>query len=280
MNEVIYFLDSEKIDFYLVGGSVRDGLLGITTDDFDIEVYNIDFNYLISILNKKFTIDIINYKFKTIKIKNTQLSFARTESKSGDKHNDFILEFDNINTFIGSCRRDFTINSLMYDYRNNLIIDYHNGINDLNNKIIKATYYNNFVLDGLRVFRAIRFALVLGFEIEVKTFELCKKMDIMNLKSIHIFNELEKFFNKSNKIYDYLHLLKQMNKLYWFQEFNDIEIMKEDFISMENSFKQNDILYNLYLMAKILKKNNLNSESFIERIVENKKFKQIIRNYF
>lgn len=93
----------------------------------------------------------------------------RKEKSNGSGHKDFEIFVD---PFIGykeaALRRDFTINSLMKDVLSGEIIDSFNGIEDLNNKIIRHVNDESFCEDPLRVFRGAQFAARFDFEIDEK----------------------------------------------------------------------------------------------------------------
>ena len=100
-------------------------------------------------------------------------------------------------------RRDFTINALAFNEKDG-VIDYFNGIEDLENKIIRAVGEPNkrFQEDALRMLRAIRFAATLDFRIEENTLQAIKTNSnlILNISSERIRDELCKMII-SNKIY-------------------------------------------------------------------------------
>ncbi|HBO57680.1 MAG TPA: tRNA nucleotidyltransferase, partial [Opitutae bacterium] len=98
----------------IVGGSVRDGLLGVCPKDIDIEVYGVSVNDLEKILVGKFRIDAVGQSFGVFILKDLQIdiSIPRRESKNGPKHTDFKVEGDpSISPLHAAARRDFTINS-------------------------------------------------------------------------------------------------------------------------------------------------------------------------
>ncbi len=160
---------------YIVGGYVRDKLLGIDSKDIDIEVYNLDFEQLKVIFKD---VAKIQGNFGVFQLFDTDTEFAipRIENKIGKKHQDFSINMDPfLEISQAANRRDFTINSLMYDCKEGKIIDNFSGISDLNNKIIRHVS-NKFEEDALRVIRGVRFSFKLGFKIDLKTQEICRSM--------------------------------------------------------------------------------------------------------
>ena len=161
---------------YLVGGSLRDILLGKKIKDYDFAV-SAKTEDLIKIFpaairfGEKFgTILVIKNDFKF------EITTFRKESEYTDKRHPQKVEFiDNIEDDLK--RRDFTMNSLAFDFENNIIIDNDNGIKDIKDKIIRCQGdpQKRFEEDGLRLIRACRFSAVLGFSIEKETFDAIKK---------------------------------------------------------------------------------------------------------
>lgn len=173
----------KKFDIYLVGGFVRDLLLGIETRDKDIDILVIgDAIEFAELCAKHFKtkMSAIYKKFGTALLYSGDLKIefasARKESYSPDSRKPKI-ELSNITEDLS--RRDFTINALAIPLnKNNEIIDLFNGINDIKNKIIRTPLepQKTFEDDPLRMLRAVRFASILDFEIEKNTIDGIKQM--------------------------------------------------------------------------------------------------------
>ena len=102
----------------IVGGSVRDGLLGICPKDIDIEVYGVSVKDLKEILLGKFRIDVVGQSFGVFILKDLQIdiSIPRRESKIGPKLTDFKVEGDpSMSPLHAAASRDFSINSISLD---------------------------------------------------------------------------------------------------------------------------------------------------------------------
>ncbi|TFE67234.1 CCA tRNA nucleotidyltransferase [Methylacidiphilum caldifontis] len=114
-------------------------------------------------------------------------------------------------------RRDFTINGIFYDPLANKIIDYVGGKEDIEKKVIRAIGdpQKRFEEDHLRMLRAIRFAVSLGFEIEEKTWKAIQisAHNIIHISAERIREELDKIFTSSNPSRG-LDLLDQSGLLY------------------------------------------------------------------
>lgn len=185
----------------LVGGCVRDELMGVEPKDFDIEVYGIEPHKLKEILQQFGRVDAVGESFTVYKIgQNLDVSLPRRERKVGRGHKGFVVEGDkNMSFEEAAMRRDFTINAIMKDVLTGEIVDCYGGQEDLKLKKIRHIADETFVEDSLRVLRAAQFAARFEFEIDEKTVELCKTIDLTDLPKERIWGELEKLLLKSRK---------------------------------------------------------------------------------
>ena len=200
IENILRKLTSKGYQAYIVGGYVRDYLLGIKTYDVDIstnadpntikEIYNINTNNdnfgRFSIKDSLYNYDIMPYReeFKFENRKPTEYNF--TDDIEKDK-----------------VRRDFTVNSFYMDIDGN-IHDPFNGREDLENRVIRAIgdISSKMIDDPLRMLRAVRFASILDFELEenLKRFIIENKELIKTISQDRKKSELDKIFNCSNKI--------------------------------------------------------------------------------
>ena len=166
---------------YIVGGYVRDNLLGITSTDIDI-CSSMPVDMVLDICKKlKIKSTSINKTLGTIQLtyKTKQFEYTRFRQESYSSHGthspDSISFVDNIST--DTMRRDFTINSIYYDIENGTLIDKVGGQKDLENLIIRTTNKPEITLqdDGLRILRAVRFASTLDFDFDKSTYTSLKK---------------------------------------------------------------------------------------------------------
>jgi tRNA nucleotidyltransferase (CCA-adding enzyme) len=185
----------------LVGGCVRDELLGIQPKDFDIEVYGIESAKLKEILDEFGTVNTVGESFTVYKLgSDLDVSLPRRERKIARGHKGFIVEGDGKMSFEEAAkRRDFTINAIMKDVLTGEIVDCYGGHDDLKLKRIRHIADETFVEDSLRVLRAAQFAARFEFEIDESTITLCQSIDLTDLPKERIWAELEKLLLKSNK---------------------------------------------------------------------------------
>lgn len=181
-------------NLYLVGGAIRDELLGKTTHDEDYCVTGITAENF----QKMFPEAHIRGKaFAVFDIDGKEFAMARTELKHGMGHKEFEINASpQITIEQDLARRDITINAMAKDVLTQELIDPFNGRRDLENKVIKATT-EHFKEDPLRVYRVARFAAQLGFAVEKETINQMRelKSELNSLSSERVFTELSKALN-------------------------------------------------------------------------------------
>ena len=185
----------------LVGGCVRDELMGIEPKDWDVEVYGIEPETLRQILEKFGRVDAVGEAFTVYKIGlDLDVSLPRRERKVARGHKGFVVEGDPQMSFEEAAkRRDFTVNAILKDALTGEIIDCYGGLEDLQKKIIRHVSDETFAEDSLRVLRAAQFAARFEFDIDAKTVELCRSIDVTDLPRERIWGELEKLLLKAEK---------------------------------------------------------------------------------
>lgn len=163
---------------YLVGGCVRDALLGIPNKDYDVEVYGVGYEKLEAALRPHGRVDLVGKSFGVVKFSNTSgeqwdFSVPRRDSKTGSGHKGFRIDFDpTISPEEAASRRDFTINAIMFDPRTGEFLDFFEGRNDLKNRVLRHTSMA-FVEDPLRVLRGMQFSARFDLTTAPATVELC-----------------------------------------------------------------------------------------------------------
>ena len=160
----------------LVGGCVRDWLLGLEPKDFDLEVAGVDYETLVRSLAPFGEPDLVGRSFGIVKLRRAgveyDFSLPRRESKTGAGHRGFAVTPDPaLSEAEAAARRDFTINAIAYDLLADRVADPHEGRRDLRAGVIRAIGdpAERFREDGLRPLRACRFAAQLGFIVEEAT---------------------------------------------------------------------------------------------------------------
>lgn len=186
---------------YVVGGAVRDFLMGKTPHDYDLTSDALPSQ--ISDVFKDFYQEHSGEKHGTIRVivdhKPIEITTFRCDEGYTDYRRPDNVEFVK-NVYIDSKRRDFSINAFYYSEGH--IYDFHEGLEDLNNKVIKTigNPSTRFHEDALRILRAIRFSAKLGYEIEskTKTALLDCKEELNLIAKERILTELKEISSTSN----------------------------------------------------------------------------------
>jgi len=165
----------------LVGGCIRDEILGVTSKDFDVEIYGIQPDKLAEILGTFGKIDTVGQAFRILKITDGEMdidvSIPRTDSKVAAGHRGFEVNVDpNMSITEAGRRRDFTFNALSKDPLTAEIFDPFNGVEDLSKRTLRITDETLFKDDPLRVMRACQFVGRFALRIDTKSLEIMQKM--------------------------------------------------------------------------------------------------------
>lgn len=196
---------------YLVGGAVRNELLGLPSDDSDFCVVGLSSEEFLSLFSEA---KLIGKSFKVFLLEHQEFALARREVKTGVGHKSFTIETGkNITIEEDLARRDLTVNAIAKNVLTHELIDPFNGQKDIQSRILRATT-NAFIEDPLRVYRTARFAATLEFKIESSTLSLMKKIknELSSLSAERVFLELQKAL-ASKKPSIFFEVLKQANLL-------------------------------------------------------------------
>ena len=165
---------SNDFEFYLVGGAVRDGILGIDTTDFDFTT-NASPEESIELLNKSgYKTTEIGKAFGTIELQidnnSLHITTYRKDTYNNSSRNPSIESATDLNTDLS--RRDFTINSIAYSINSNELVDPFNGLKDLASGVIRTPDdpIISFSDDPLRMLRVCRFISTHGFSPDNETY--------------------------------------------------------------------------------------------------------------
>ena len=253
IKNVLNELDRHGFESFLVGGYVRDTLLGIKTFDVDICTSALpkDIHAIFSICSN-------NYGGANLKLDNLNIDITtfREDGTYTNRHPEEVKYITDLKTDLK--RRDFTINAICMD-KNDKVIDLLDGVDDLNNRVIKMIGNPDDRLkeDPLRILRAIRFATVLDFAIDEKLMLSLKENAslVSTLSGVRIKEELDKILSSPN--------FKKGLKL-----LDDLGISKLIGLSYGDVFYTNDLM-GMYAQVKVAKIPFTNNEkSNIIRITE------------
>lgn len=189
----------------VVGGHARDEAwrrMGHEVDgkDIDIEVYGVELEDLMKILKTTGKLNEVGKSFAVMKVGGLDVSIPRRDSKVQEGHGGFDVTGDPTMTFReAASRRDFTMNALALDPLTGQLLDEYGGLDDMRMGVLRATDYNAFGEDPLRVLRAMQFAGRFNMQVEARTAEICRELDVVKEPARRIGDEWDKLLLKSPK---------------------------------------------------------------------------------
>jgi tRNA nucleotidyltransferase (CCA-adding enzyme) len=184
----------------IVGGWVRDRLLGLDCKDIDLEVFGLGAAALKPLLARFGSVNTVGESFTVYKVADLDVSLPRRESKVGRGHKAFAVTGDPaLSIEEAARRRDFTINAISWDPLTGEYLDPFDGRADLARGVLKAVDPRTFADDSLRVLRAIQFAARFEFAIDAGTKALCRRIDVDDLPAERIWGEIEKLLLKARR---------------------------------------------------------------------------------
>lgn len=187
----------------LVGGCVRDLVLGLTPCDLDLEVYGVEAPTLLNALRQDFSVDLVGQDFGVLKIRHApiDISLPRRESKRGLGHRGFEIFSDPWMSFEeAAARRDFTINAMAIDPATDELLDPFGGQHDLVHRTLRHTSAH-FGEDPLRVLRGMHFISRFGLTVVPETIALCRTLlpEYGTLSVERVWTEWEKWAGQATQ---------------------------------------------------------------------------------
>lgn len=183
---------------YVVGGAVRDFIMGSTVSDVDLSAGLTATEVVELLKDTEFIVKPHSLKLGTLGIKVGSESYEytafRVDSYGSDgSHAPQEVKFTS-SVEQDALRRDFTVNALYYDIATGKILDFLGGLDDIKNKIIRTVRKPELVIkeDALRILRMVRFSAKLGYDIDAETLKVAKER-VSSLKTIAVERIREEF---------------------------------------------------------------------------------------
>lgn len=206
----------------LVGGCVRDGLLGIPSADIDCEVYGLAPDALRALAAQFGDVDDSGERYGIFALRGAGIDLAvpRTERRTGPHHGDFeVLPDPTLSFEKAAARRDFTVNAILRDALTGEIVDPFGGQEDLKNRILRAVPGAGFEEDPLRVLRGAQFAARYALTVDEATMEKMRRMPTDALSPARVMSETKKALMQSAHPEVYFDILRRAGALeVWFKE--------------------------------------------------------------
>ena len=206
---------------YVVGGAVRDALLGLPVEDYDVEVFGLPQDRLGPVLARLGRVNAVGQAFRVYKLAGLEglegsldVSVPRRDSKIGPGHRGIAVEGDPaLPVEEAARRRDFTMNAMLLDPATGEILDPWGGRCDLGARLLRAVDARTFGEDPLRALRAVQFAARFELSVDAATAALCASMPLAELPAERVFGEIEKLLLKAGRPSIGLGLLKEWGLL-------------------------------------------------------------------
>ena len=178
----------------IVGGWVRDRLLGFASKDVDLEVFGLPPERLRALLLRFGSVNTVGESFTVYKVCEIDVALPRRDSKVAPGHRGFEVVGDPHMTIEEAARRrDFTVNAISWDPLTGEYLDPFEGREDLlTRKVLRAVDPRTFADDSLRVLRGVQFAARFNLGMDSATKELCRRIPLDDLPAERIWGEVEK----------------------------------------------------------------------------------------
>lgn len=188
----------------LVGGGVRDALLGRPLVDWDIEVYGLPEDTLREVLAPIGKVDLVGKAFGVFKVSRGKLvldvSIPRRDSKVGAGHKGIAVQGDPTMSIPEAARRrDLTINAILADPLTGEVIDPYGGAADVQRRVLRAVDRDTFLEDPLRALRVVQFAGRLEFDVDPSLIALCREAALDELPAERVQGEWLKLLLKGKR---------------------------------------------------------------------------------
>jgi tRNA nucleotidyltransferase (CCA-adding enzyme) len=192
---------------YVVGGAVRDALLGLPVREYDVEVFALPADQMQGVLSRLGRVNVAGEAFTVFKLSglpgiegSVDVSLPRRDSKVGPGHRGIAVAGDPaLSLAEASRRRDFTVNAMLYEPATDEVIDPQGGRVDLAARRLRAVDARTFTEDPLRALRAVQLAARFELTVEPETARLCAAMPVHELPAERVFGEIEKLLLQARR---------------------------------------------------------------------------------
>lgn len=198
--EIARAIQTEGGRALVVGGWVRDRLLGLPAKDLDIEVFGLTAARVRETLERLGPVNTVGESFTVYKLGDIDVSLPRRESKTGRGHKGFDIVGDPDLSFPEAARRrDFTINAIGWDPLLDEYLDPYHGREDLEHNILRVVDQSTFADDSLRVLRAVQLAARFELGVTPETESLCGSVALDDLPAERIWGEIQKLLLQARR---------------------------------------------------------------------------------
>ena len=177
----------------VVGGWVRDQLLGRAALNIDLEVFRVAPGDLRAMLERFGRVEAVGESFQVYKLGDIDVSLPRRDSKAGRGHRGFVVTGDpDMSIDEAARRRDFTVNAISWDPLTGEYCDPFNGREDLTRRLLRVVDPATFPDDSLRALRAIQLAARFELALDDEARRICGAIPLDDLPAERVWGEIEK----------------------------------------------------------------------------------------
>ena len=215
----------------VVGGWVRDHLLGVRSKDVDIEVFGLRMEQIEALLSRFGKVHAVGRAFGVFRVAGIDVDFSlpRRDSKHGRGHRGFDVAPDPWLAFAEAARRrDLTVNSIGLDPLTGEVLDPHGGRRDLTRRVLRATDPARFPEDPLRGLRVAQLAARLEMAPDEELVALCRALDLSELSGERVFDEFGKLLLRAAKPSIGFKVLADTDQLRFFPELDALRGVPQD----------------------------------------------------
>jgi len=215
----------------IVGGFVRDRLLGLDPKDVDVEVHGLELVALQRVLERFGAVSSVGRAFGVLRVSGLDVDFSlpRRDSKSGAGHRGFQIVVDpHLGYPEAARRRDLRVNSMALDPLSGELLDPHGGREDLESGRLRATDPVHFPEDPLRGVRVAQMMARFELEPDDELITLCRELDLSELSGERIFEEFRKLLQKGVRPSLGLRGLQEFGYLRFFPELEALVDVPQD----------------------------------------------------
>jgi tRNA nucleotidyltransferase (CCA-adding enzyme) len=182
----------------LVGGAVRDMVMGHPVKDIDIEVYNLSEKQLEQLLSHFGPVSFVGKAFGVLRIHGLDVDWSLPRADSPGRKPTVVID-PHMTVEAAARRRDLTMNAMSFDLMTEELIDPCNGMSDIKNKILRTPDARFFVQDPLRFYRVMQFIGRFEMYPDDELNQLCREMDIAQISRERVEEEFKKLFLRSQR---------------------------------------------------------------------------------
>ncbi|MBA3751412.1 CCA tRNA nucleotidyltransferase [Candidatus Dependentiae bacterium] len=183
---------------FLVGGAVRDMVLGLAVHDLDIEVHNLSMDQLAAILRQKGTVSVVGKSFGVLKLYGTPIDWSLPRSDSAGRKPEVSID-PHMSITDALRRRDLTMNAMALELHSGEFFDPFQGLQDIQERVLRSPDLSFFKEDPLRLYRVMQFSGRFEMHPDQALHEICSTMDISQVSQERKEAEFEKLLLYSRR---------------------------------------------------------------------------------